>query len=77
MNARCRRAAPRLLATAAIAASIPLSGALAREAPAQPAAPAPQEVQRPDIVLFIADDMTQRGPLRRARTASTIYHIFC
>lgn len=60
MRERYRRAARRLLATAAIAAAAPLSGAFAREAPTQPAAPAPQEVQRPNIVLFIADDMTQR-----------------
>lgn len=56
-----RRSAIRMLATAAIAvAGSATGGAFAKVAPAQPAAAAPAEAQRPNIVLFIADDMTQR-----------------
>lgn len=53
-----RRSVVRMLATVAIAAAAPITGAIAKTAPAQPAAPS--AAQRPNIVLFIADDMTQR-----------------
>lgn len=61
MTRKSRRSVVKMLATVAIAAAAPIANsALAKAAPAQPMAPAPSAAQRPNIVLFIADDMTQR-----------------
>lgn len=50
-----------MLATVAVSVAWPATGgAFARTLPAPPAAPTPAKAQPPNIVLFIADDMTQR-----------------
>ena len=59
MNGPYRRAVVKMMATAAIAVAGTIANGALAKAPT-PAMSAPSEAQRPNIVLFIADDMTQR-----------------